>query len=56
MVLIPFKMAVKFFKTASNFPNFDGPNAFFQIQQAPGPNVSKVGKSLIIILLPYSTV
>ena len=24
----PFKMAVEFFLTASNFPNCDGPNAF----------------------------
>ena len=35
MVFNPFKMAVQFFSTSSNFPNFDGPNAFFQIQQAP---------------------
>ena len=31
----------------SNFPNFDGPYVFFsKIQQAPGPNYRKVGKSL----------
>ena len=43
-----FQMAVQFFKTASNFPNFDGPNAFSpQIQQAHGPNFRKVGISLV---------
>ena len=31
------------------FPDFDVPNAFFsQIQQAPGPDFRKVGKSLLI--------
>ena len=29
------------------FPNFDGPNDISQIQQAPGPDFRKVGKSLI---------
>ena len=42
----PFKMAVHFFWTASSFLNFDGPNAFPQVQQAPGPDFKKVGKSL----------
>ena len=42
-------MAVEVFKTASNFPNFDGPKCFFpQIQRAPGPNLSKVGNSLLL--------
>ena len=41
-----FKMAVQFF----GFPNFDGLNEFSKIQQAPGPNFRKVGKSLITIL------
>ena len=27
-----------------NFPNFDGPNAFPKIQQAPGSNFRTVGK------------
>ena len=39
-----FKIEVQFFE-ASSFPNFDGPNAFSQIQQAPGPNVRKVGSN-----------
>ena len=38
---------VQFFYTASSFPNFDGANAFTQIQQAPGPDFRKVGKSLM---------
>ena len=42
----PFKMKVQFFWTASSFPNFYGPNAFSQVQQAPGPNFKMVGKSL----------
>ena len=47
MVYNPFKMVVHFFHTASNFPNSDGPNAFFpQIQQAPGRNFRKAGKAL----------
>ena len=29
MVFNPFKMVVQLFQTASNFPNFDGQNAFF---------------------------
>ena len=28
-VFHPFKMVAWFFQTASSFPNFDGPNAFF---------------------------
>ena len=41
----PFKITVQFFKTASNFPNFDDSNAFFNIQQVPGLKFRKVGKS-----------
>ena len=29
MLFNPFKMVVQLFKTASNFHNFDDPNAFF---------------------------
>ena len=48
MVFNPFKMAVQFFQTASNFPNFDSQNAFSPpIQQAPGPDFRKIRKSLI---------
>ena len=36
MIFNPFKIAVQLFLTASSFPNFDDPNAFPQIQQAPG--------------------
>ena len=43
-VFNPFKMASIFFRQI--IPNFDGPNVFSQIQQAPGPNFRKVGKSL----------
>ena len=35
MLFKPFKIAAQFFKTASRFPNFDDPNLFPQIQQAP---------------------
>ena len=37
----PFKKRSK-----SSFPNFDGTNAFPQIQQDPGPDFRKVEKSL----------
>ena len=46
MLFNPFKMAIQFFKTASNFPNFDDPNVFSEIQQAFGPDFRTVGKSL----------
>ena len=36
-------LASQFSQIASNFPNFDGQNAFSQIQQAPGPDFRKVG-------------
>ena len=45
MLFNPFKMAV--FQTASNFPNFNDPIAFSLIQQVPGPDFRKVGKSLL---------
>ena len=42
----PFKMAVQFFWTASSLPNIDGPNAVSHVQQAPGLDIKRVGKSL----------
>ena len=33
------------------FPKFDVSNAFSQIQEAPGPNFRKVGKSLLVTML-----
>ena len=50
MLIYPFKMAVQFFKTASKFPNFDDSNAYSPIQQAPGPDFRKVGKSLTALV------
>ena len=41
MVFNPFKMAVQFFWTASSFPNFDGPNAFFPKFNRPLAPTSK---------------
>ena len=46
MVFNPFKMVVQFFWTTSSFQNFDGPNAFFKVQQVHGPAFEKVAKSL----------
>ena len=46
----PLKMAVQVFETASSVPNFDGPNVFSKIQQAPGPDFIKVGISLFVML------
>ena len=59
-------MGFQVFKTASNFPKFDGSNTFTQIQQVPGPDFRKLklGKSLyfcggfcdpLIGMLPMST-
>ena len=54
MVFNPFKMAVQFFQTAPNFPNFDGSKAFSpNIQQVPGPDFRNVGKSLHCKILPF---
>ena len=52
MVFNPIRMAFQFFKIASNFPKFDGPNAF-PLQQAPGPNFRKVGKPLPKHHIPF---
>ena len=42
LISLELEMVIWFF-----FSNFGGPNAFFpQIQQAPGPNFRKVGKSM----------
>ena len=41
----PFKIAVQFFQTASNFPNFDGQNAFFPNSTGPWPRLQK-GKKI----------
>ena len=46
----PFKVAVKFFKTASSFPNFDVPNTFFPNSTGPWPHFWKVEKFLISTL------
>ena len=46
MVFNPFEMAVQFFKTAWKFPILMAQIIFPQIQQAPGPDSRKVGKSL----------
>ena len=43
MVFNQFKMVVMFFKTASNFPNFDHTNDIFP--NSTGPDFRKVGKS-----------
>ena len=51
----PFKMAVQFFYTASNFPILMAPNIFSQMQQAPGPDSRKVGKSMGINKLRVDT-
>ena len=37
----PFKLADHLFKTASNFPNFDDPNAFFPNSTGPWPRLQK---------------
>ena len=37
--------------SVSSIPNFDDPNAFSQVQQAPGPYFRMVGKSLVVIVL-----
>ena len=42
----PFKMAVQFFLTASNFPILMARMIVSQIQQAPGPDSREVRKSL----------
>ena len=44
MVFNPFEMTVQFY-----FSEFDGLNAFSQIQQASGPDFRKVGISLILL-------
>ena len=49
MVFNPFKIAVQFFKTASNFPILMAQMIFSQIQQVPGPDSRKVGKSLEVL-------
>ena len=41
MLFNPFQMAVQFFKTASNFPNIDDPNAFFPNSTGPWPRLQK---------------
>ena len=41
MVFNQFKIEVQFFLTASSFPNFDGPNAFFPNSAGPWPWLQK---------------
>ena len=41
MVITPFKMVVQFFKTASSFPNFNGPNVFPPNSPGPWPRLQK---------------
>ena len=45
-VFNPFKIAVQLYLTASNFPILMAKMIVSQIQQAPGPDSRKVGKSL----------
>ena len=44
---INLKLRSSSFRLHQVFPTIEGPNAFFQIQQAPGPDFRKVGTSLI---------
>ena len=53
MVYNPFKKAVQFFKTASNFPNFDGQNVFFLPNSTgPWPGLQK-GKKIPAVDLVF---
>ena len=55
MLFDPFQMAVQFFYTASNFPNFDDPNAFFPNSTGPWSPLQK-GRKIPVFITPYLTI